>query len=385
VKKEDRPPGATAHGYYCLWSGEQVVVEYQTLVGTTFPPGTQPEQAAATDTPSDLRYVHWDLLSVRLVTDGNGNQVDTQSHTAYGGEMDEGEDEALPFFTTYKRDLTELDYARARYYRSNHRRFTSPDSYRGSYRSGSPQSLNRYAYVANDPVNRTDPTGLSYGPPPKKDKYPWGGLPINDPGPPPRPPVNPPPSPCIADENGECPPPSGGNVDPLQQVHDCAQKNLSDARASRITDCEALARVVECAARIFGGNVPAFINALQVVLTDTMGRLADPNTTGYYIPGFGNTGFRPQFQDDELQRQDPNAPPPNQVRHFIGWLVAGYYWQVFAIPLLYQAESGPGGTQDDIDLGLAAIFAGAAMSNPIDRVMRPEQLGQWIRDNICQR
>jgi RHS repeat-associated protein len=159
VKKEDRPPGATAHGYYCLWSGDQVVVEYQTLVGTTFTPGTQPEPAAASDTPSDLRYMHWGLLSVRLVTDGNGNQVDTQSHDAYGGEIDGG-GEVPPFFTTYEQELTALDYARARYYRSNHRRFTSPDSYRGSYRSGSPQSLNRYAYVANDPINRTDPTGL---------------------------------------------------------------------------------------------------------------------------------------------------------------------------------------------------------------------------------
>jgi RHS repeat-associated protein len=95
---------------------------------------------------------------VRLVTDGTGNQVDTQSHDAYGGEIDGG-GEVPPFFTTYEREMTELDYARARYYRSNHRRFTSPDSYRGSYRRGDPQSLNRYAYVANDPINRTDPSG----------------------------------------------------------------------------------------------------------------------------------------------------------------------------------------------------------------------------------
>ena len=58
VKKEDRPPGATAHWYYFRWSGGQVVVEYQTLIGTTFTPGTQPEQAAATDTLADLRYAH---------------------------------------------------------------------------------------------------------------------------------------------------------------------------------------------------------------------------------------------------------------------------------------------------------------------------------------
>jgi RHS repeat-associated protein len=152
VKKEERPPGATAHWYYCLWSGEQVVVEYQTLVGTTFPSGTQPEPAAGTDVAANLRYQHWDLRSVRLVTDGGGNQVDTQSHYAYGEVMDSGS--ASPrFFTTYEREMTGLDYARARYYRSNHKRFTSPDRYRGSYRRGNPQSLNRYAYVRNDPIN----------------------------------------------------------------------------------------------------------------------------------------------------------------------------------------------------------------------------------------
>jgi len=158
VKKEEHPPVGPAHWYYCLWSGEQLVVEYQTLVGATFTPGTQPEQAAGTDAPSDLRYQHWDIQSVRLVTDGNGNQVDTQSHYGYGEVMDSG-GQARTFFTTYEREPTGLDYARARYYRSNHRRFTSPDRYRGSYRRGDPQSSNRYAYVANDPVNRIDPTG----------------------------------------------------------------------------------------------------------------------------------------------------------------------------------------------------------------------------------
>lgn len=55
------------------------------------------------DAPADLRYQHWDLRSVRLVTNGNGNQVDTQSHDAFGGVMDEG-GAVPPFFTTYFRE-----------------------------------------------------------------------------------------------------------------------------------------------------------------------------------------------------------------------------------------------------------------------------------------
>jgi hypothetical protein len=40
-------------------------------------------------------------------------------------------------------------------------RFSQPDPYSGSYDFSDPQSLNRYAYVGNDPVNRKDPSGLA--------------------------------------------------------------------------------------------------------------------------------------------------------------------------------------------------------------------------------
>ena len=61
-------------------------------------------------------------------------------------------------FPTYYRDeLTALDYAQNRYYTSGHGRFTSPDADGGS--GSSPQSLNRYAYLSGDPVNKNDPSG----------------------------------------------------------------------------------------------------------------------------------------------------------------------------------------------------------------------------------
>lgn len=61
-------------------------------------------------------------------------------------------------FTGYERDTESgLDYAHARYYANVQGRFTSPDSLMGSI--GNPQSLNRYAYVGNNPVNYSDPTG----------------------------------------------------------------------------------------------------------------------------------------------------------------------------------------------------------------------------------
>jgi hypothetical protein len=36
----------------------------------------------------------------------------------------------------------------------------SPDPYGGSYDSGNPQSMNRYAYVLNNPLASLDPLGL---------------------------------------------------------------------------------------------------------------------------------------------------------------------------------------------------------------------------------
>ena len=45
----------------------------------------------------------------------------------------------------------------ARYYANAQGRFTSPDSLLGSI--ANPQSLNRYAYVGNNPLTSTDPTG----------------------------------------------------------------------------------------------------------------------------------------------------------------------------------------------------------------------------------
>jgi RHS repeat-associated protein len=61
-------------------------------------------------------------------------------------------------FTQQERDSeTGLDYMHARYFASMQGRFTSADTVGGSI--GNPQSLNRYAYVGNNPMNFSDPTG----------------------------------------------------------------------------------------------------------------------------------------------------------------------------------------------------------------------------------
>lgn len=63
-------------------------------------------------------------------------------------------------FTTYERDGNASDDAMHRRYNRWHSRFDQPDPTDASYDLTDPQSLNRYSYVQNDPVNFVDPTGL---------------------------------------------------------------------------------------------------------------------------------------------------------------------------------------------------------------------------------
>jgi len=62
-------------------------------------------------------------------------------------------------YATWERDWTG-DESQFRRYHGWWSRFAHPDPWDGSYDLNDPQSLNRYAYVQNDPVNFIDPSGL---------------------------------------------------------------------------------------------------------------------------------------------------------------------------------------------------------------------------------
>jgi RHS repeat-associated protein len=64
-------------------------------------------------------------------------------------------------FATYRKDTTaQHEYAWHRFYSATWGRFSSPDPYVLSGGLTNPQGWNRYSYVANDPVNFNDPSGL---------------------------------------------------------------------------------------------------------------------------------------------------------------------------------------------------------------------------------
>jgi RHS repeat-associated protein len=108
-------------------------------------------------------YFLQDRLSTRLITDSSGNLVGREDHLPFGEDTATGSGESEKHrFTSYERDNVSntdyTDYAVNRQYATANGRFLQPDPIAGN--AVDPQSMNRYSYVGNDPVNFSDPTGL---------------------------------------------------------------------------------------------------------------------------------------------------------------------------------------------------------------------------------
>jgi len=89
------------------------------------------------------------------------NSVQKTSYYPFGAEPQLTKNNRRKFGTYIRDDFSQLDYAQQRYYSSALGRFITPDPYEKSAQLGNPDSWNRYAYVLNNPVNFTDPQGLS--------------------------------------------------------------------------------------------------------------------------------------------------------------------------------------------------------------------------------
>jgi RHS repeat-associated protein len=102
-------------------------------------------------------------LCVRVNTDASGTVVGEQGHYPFGEFWYSSSATTKWRFTSYERDSESgNDYAIFRYHSNRLGRFLTPDPIAGSVFN--PQSLNRYAYVTNDPVNLIDPFGLQVEP-----------------------------------------------------------------------------------------------------------------------------------------------------------------------------------------------------------------------------
>jgi RHS repeat-associated protein len=108
--------------------------------------------------------VHQDpVTKSQRLTDANGTPTGTiVDLDPWGGETTRSynANNYSRKFTSYERDADDGDEAQQRRYLGTWRRFSQPDPYDASLSLADPQSLNRYAYTQNDPVNFTDPSGL---------------------------------------------------------------------------------------------------------------------------------------------------------------------------------------------------------------------------------
>jgi len=109
----------------------------------------------------DYYYFYDGLGSTRVMTDDQGNVVNRYTYDAYGNQLVTEKEQTVEneyLFTGERIDTdTGLVYLRARYYDPTTGRFVQQDSYIGE--ESEPQSLHRYLYCHNSPVNCVDPSG----------------------------------------------------------------------------------------------------------------------------------------------------------------------------------------------------------------------------------
>jgi RHS repeat-associated protein len=115
---------------------------------------------------STMYFIHPDWLGTeRARTDISAAIHDSCVNLAYGDGQTcttVGGDPSPLHFTGEPRDSeTSLDWMQARHYSSQYGRFMTPDPAGiDAADLTNPQSLNQYAYVTNNPVNMTDPSGM---------------------------------------------------------------------------------------------------------------------------------------------------------------------------------------------------------------------------------
>ena len=112
------------------------------------------------ETDGAMVYQHADALgSVRQLTDETGSVRQARGYSPFGAPTYAAGQSAGSFgFAGEQYDAASgLIYLRARYYDPTTGRFLTRDTYPAL--APVPQSLHRYVYCGNDPVNRTDPSG----------------------------------------------------------------------------------------------------------------------------------------------------------------------------------------------------------------------------------
>ena len=150
---DDLPPG------WCDDSGENAGAPYPGVTEKIEITAGGESLCAYTEGETTVSYHTNHLASVEVVTNADGKRVERIAYKPYGGSV--GTDGLISKHASYTgQELDEeiglYDY-KARLYDPELGRFISADTVVPD--PASPQTLNRYAYVYNNPINFNDPTG----------------------------------------------------------------------------------------------------------------------------------------------------------------------------------------------------------------------------------
>ncbi len=115
------------------------------------------QRVARKDPNGKMFYFHADHLGgTNVITDSAGSLVERTKYYPFG-EIREGGNERYSYTGKEKDKVTDFYYFEARHYNAGYRHFTQADIIAPNIYD--PQSLNRYAYVHNNPLKYIDPTG----------------------------------------------------------------------------------------------------------------------------------------------------------------------------------------------------------------------------------
>ena len=163
-KRVEKVAGSSTIDYLYSLDGH-VIVEPLSGGGTNAEYIYAGSQLVAEYANSTTRFVHEDHLgSTRLMTNLSGCIVESLDYLPFGELNSVGSASCTSADTTHKftgkeRDSESgLDNFGARYNSSQYGRFMTPDPLGGQI--GDPQTLNKYAYVRNNPLNLIDPTDM---------------------------------------------------------------------------------------------------------------------------------------------------------------------------------------------------------------------------------
>jgi RHS repeat-associated protein len=139
-----------------VFDGVNVVQEQSAQLGNAnMLNGGIDEVLMRTDSAGTWSHLRDGLGSTLAVTDASGVIQSEYAYGAFGQSAVSGDSKNSAQYTGRENDGTGLYYYRARYYSPALQRFISEDPIR--FAGG---DVNLYAYVRNDPMNYTDPSGL---------------------------------------------------------------------------------------------------------------------------------------------------------------------------------------------------------------------------------